>query len=179
MATSSLASVKGLFLQKAVERHCFFGHDLKEIARVNRVKDLTPVAERLIGRLGPNFAIGIGPITSGTERTPEENLMLFDQTYDWFGETYGMPVFYQLAFEMDIARLRAKFYRNNEPEFIKALFNEFYKFIFLHDKLHTVLLMPQWDRSTGATIERRMIAARKQKVRFIDVSRRLPNLVKE
>ncbi len=140
--------------------------------RTKSIAELVPIAEEIIGRLGGKFAIGIGPMRSGTTRSFTRNLQIFDHVYTWFTEPdreSSLPVFYQIAFEIDIHRIRSEKYVGDDEGFIQALFDEFYQSILTHPDLHVVLRMPDWEKSKGAQIEFKILSERQNPVRFIDI----------
>lgn len=160
------------FIDKAITKHGFNRDLLKLITEAKELSALGSVAKDMIDGIGGPFATAIGPMRSGTDRTFAHNLLLFDHAYDWFtaeDNPLRLPVFYQLVFEQDIHRIRMESYVGNDKHFIDDLFGKFYKLVMHHENLHTVLLMPDWDKSHGAMIEFNLLNKRRVRPNFIEV----------
>lgn len=170
------------YIDKAVKQHGFTREHLKGMTTAKTILDLHVVSEDIRERINGPFAIGIGPMRSGTDRTFAQNLQIFDRGYDWLattGSRYRLPVFYQLAFELDIHRIREERYADREEEFINDLFGQFYRPILTDTRLARVLRMPDWRMSTGAMIEDGILAERRkaERVEFIEVINHVPDIL--
>lgn len=173
------------FTDTSIDRHRFTNLDYWKMPTAKSIEELTPIALEIIGRLEGAFAIGIGPMRTGPERSFTRNLQIFDHVYEWHmdhNDSLGVPIFYQIAFEIDIHRIRDEKYGSDDEGFLADLFESFYKPILLHDNLRFVIRMPNWEQSKGAMIESGILLTRKEPVKYIDVHPKdipgLPELMK-
>ena len=169
------------FMDRSIQKHNFVTADYATLTRAKAIKDLTPVAFEIIDRLGGPFAIGIGPMRTGsTGRSFDQNLRMFDRSYEWVideaPDRLRLPVFYQIAFEIDIHRIRDERYAGKDEDFIKDLFGEFYRPILTDSRLRRVIRMPEWEKSTGASIEYKILLERVEQIEFIDIVNHIPNI---
>lgn len=172
-----------VFVQHAIKHFGFNGAELLGMRDAQSLQDLGQIALDHIKGLG-HFCTGIGPMTTGTNRTQDQNFEIFLQVYMRVaaGALLGpRSVFFQLPFEFDIGRIAEEYYdRDSRPEeFYKDLFRYFYGPIMLHEKLTVVWRMPEWEKSIGAREEFRILSQeRSSPVTFHDALQYVPDLQK-
>ncbi len=133
--------------------------------------ELGEVAQDVIRQSDPKpFCTVIGPISSGTPRSPELNLEIFNAIYQAAREGHGgydgpRTFFYQLPFEFDIWRIREGLYpgKHQHEKFYDDLFKYFYGPVMNHPRLEAVILGPDYEKSEGAMIEYNLLKNRENK----------------
>lgn len=171
-----------IIINHSISQHGFTMDMHRKITNAKSIDDLVDVAKERLKLIPEDegFITGIGSMHTGTDRTYDHNLTIFDFAYTESKSVHKLPIFYQLAFQEDFQRLRRE-YNGKDSDFLDELFNKFYKPIMHHKNLKKVLLMPGWHKSHGATQEFNMLEARKalglNLVEYIDVEKEFEHIL--
>ncbi|MDP3963913.1 MAG: hypothetical protein Q8Q39_05460 [bacterium] len=134
-------------------RTCWTREDMALLKTARAFDELCGVAERVLARMRDNLGHDIemvcGPITTGGQGSPEENLIVLGRHIKRRQQA-GKIVFVQLLFEEALWRIR-KNPLNSEDR----LLNEFYLPLFEKGLIRRLVFVPNWETSNGARWEHR------------------------
>ncbi len=124
--------------------------DWEDVDKVQSIKELYSVAERIMERMPKPFGQVCGPITTGGAGSVPLNLERFNVAIKEL-QAKGVHVFDQMPFEKSMERLSSEL--TQKKIYDHSILSDFYLPLFESGKIKTFYFLPDWQSSTGAKWE--------------------------
>jgi hypothetical protein len=124
--------------------------DFKDLEKVESIKDLFTIAERIIERMPKPFVQVCGPITTGGLGSTEANLKVFNETVIKL-QNKGLTVFDQMPYESTMQRLQDELVAKGD--YLHNILTDFYYPLFNSGFISAFYFIPGWESSFGAKKE--------------------------
>ena len=134
-----------IFVRHMAERAGLAGEDMT-------YEDLVWHARTHIRNMDTRPEIVCGPITTGGFKHPGYNVLLFNHAIELL-MLEGRPIFNQIPYEFQLARLESVWKRTNSEEYCHPILTEFYQPLFAADLFERAWFLPGWEKSVGASWE--------------------------
>lgn len=121
-------------------------------------EDLVSHARMQIEGMQGGAEIVCGPITTGGFGHPGYNTLLFNHAIELL-ILEGRPVFNQIPYEFQLARLESAWKKVNGNQYCHPILSEFYQPLFELRLFTRAWFLPGWEKSTGATWEHSFLSA--------------------
>ncbi len=107
-----------------------------------------------------------GPITTGGFGHPGYNVLLFNHAIELLS-IEGRPMFNQIPYEFQLARLESEWKKENEDDYCHPILTEFYQPLFETGLFTRAWFLPGWQRSVGATWEHEFLTGIGCTIRYL------------
>lgn len=122
--------------------------DLGVIASSNSFEEIVLAAEAILARLPKPIGQVCGPISTGNNLSPAENLENIHRAVTLF-QRGGLTIFSQIPFERAFDKILGDYHSGYDTPILQ----EFYHPLFRRKLIDYLIFLPGWDRSVGAQWE--------------------------
>ena len=137
--------------------------DYKELGKVESMKEVYIVAERILKRMPKPVVQVCGPISSGGEGFANKNLEALKEAIRNL-QRQGLNVFDQTPFDMAVRRIKSK---TPQTEYFESILVDFHLPLFELGIISTLYFMPNWQTSHGAKWEHEQGEKMKFEIKYI------------